>query len=215
MISWLYQLIKIILLLALPFILLIRGAVFCYLHYEWAPWLALLGGALGAMVVLFVYLSFLHGKLTGKMSGGGAMKRRTMIVLLLVGGYCVHGLLFLSGANAKGQEVQSEFTKLHPILRLGVSTLIFVDPDLMITDASRQPEDYKKMGLPSKGRSLHYEQGSGFVHALDIRTNGRGEMRNQLLATYFRMMGFNTLRHVGTADHLHISLSNPEVPGAI
>lgn len=215
MLRWIYQIFKIILLLALPFILLIRGAVFCYLHYEWPSWLALLGGALGAIVVLFIYLSFVHGKLTGRMSGGGAMKRRTMIVFILVMGYCAHGLFFLSGSNAKGDAVRSEFTSLHPILRLGVSTLIFMDADLMITDASRHPEDYKKMGLKALNRSLHYPQSNGYVHALDIRTIGRNEVRNQLLTIYFRMMGFNTLRHTGTADHLHISLTSPDSPGAI
>lgn len=215
MLSWLYQFFKLLLLLALPFILLIRGAVFCYLNFEWPPWLALLGGMMGAVLLLFIYLSFIQGKITGRVAGGGAMKRRGIVVLLLVLGYCLHGLLFLSGTNAKGEGVRLEFTRLHPILRLGVSTLIFIDADLMITDASRLPEDYRKMGLPTKGRSLHYPQSNHFVHALDIRTIGRSELRNRLLQLYFDLMGFNTLRHGGTADHLHISLSSPDAPGAI
>lgn len=215
MLSWLFRLFKLLLLLALPFILLIRGAVFCYLHSEWPPWLALMGGMLGAVLVLFLYLSFIQGKIRGRVAGGGAMKRRGIIVLILVMGYCFHGLLFLSGANAKGEGVRQEFTRLHPILRLGVSTLIFMDADLMITDARRLPEDYRKMGLPTKGRSLHYAQSNGFVHALDVRTFGRSELRNRLLQVYFNLMGFNTLRHGGTADHLHISLTSPDSPGAI
>jgi len=41
---------------------------------------------------------------------------------------------------------------------------------------------------------------------LDLRTIGRSERRNRLTAAYFQLMGFRTLRHLGTADHLHVSL---------
>lgn len=215
MLYYLYQIVKIPLLLALPFIFLIRGAVFFHSHYEWQPWFALMGGAAAAMVLLFVYLSFMHGRVTGKMSSKGALKRRSAIVLILVLGYCAHGLFFLSSKNTKQADIKKEYTSLHPILRLGVSTIVFLDKDLIITDASRVPEDYKKMGLKKKGRSLHYEQKNGFAHALDLRTNGRSDLRNTLLKTYFSLMGFNTLRHVGTGDHLHISLKSFDSPGAI
>ncbi len=50
---------------------------------------------------------------------------------------------------------------------------------------------------------------------MDLRTNDRQEWRNQILELYFNLMGFNTLRHVGTADHLHVSLSPHDLPGAI
>jgi len=212
---FLYQIIKIPLLLALPFVILIRGAVLLHSNYEWMPWPALFGGAIAAVIILIIYLSFLHGKITGKMTSKGALKRRSIIALILVLGYCLHGVLFLSSRNAKGTEVQSEYTKLHPILRLGVSTLVWMDKDLIMTDGSRSPEDYKKMGLKTIKRSLHYEQKNGYSHAFDIRTNGRSELRNNLLNIYFKMMGFNTLRHVGTADHLHISLKSHDHPGAI
>jgi len=212
---YLYQIIKIPLLLALPFVILIRGSVFLHTNYAWFPWPALLGGAAAAVLILIIYLSFLHGRITGKMTTKGAFKRRSIIALILVLGYCFHGVLFLSSRNAKGTQVQSEYTKLHPILRLGVSTLVWMDKDLIMTDGSRQPEDYKKMGLKTKRRSLHYEQTNGYSHAFDIRTNGRSEMRNNILNLYFKMMGFNTLRHVGTADHLHVSLKSHDHPGAI
>jgi hypothetical protein len=81
-----------------------------------------------------------------------------------------------------------------------------IDENLVITDASRVPEDYKKMGLPTNKSSLHYKQKDGYAYALDLRTNGRYEIRNFLIKSYFYFMGFNTLRHVGTDDHLHISL---------
>ena len=71
------------------------------------------------------------------------------------------------------------------------------------------------MGMSSKKHSLHYRQSSGYVHAVDIRTKGRGSIRNFLIRTYFRLMGFNTLRHGGTADHLHISISSKDRPSGI
>jgi hypothetical protein len=71
---------------------------------------------------------------------------------------------------------------------------------------SRQPEDYERMGLSTNGASLHYRQADGYAHAVDLRTRGRSPGRNILIRLYFEAMGFDTLRHVGTADHLHVSL---------
>ena len=71
------------------------------------------------------------------------------------------------------------------------------------------------MGLNTNSRSLHYIQSDGFVHAIDIRTAGRSELRNQLTLWVFRSFGFNTLRHGGTADHLHISINSKDARGAI
>ncbi|MEL6925882.1 MAG: hypothetical protein AAFO94_17705, partial [Bacteroidota bacterium] len=76
-------------------------------------------------------------------------------------------------------------------------------------------EDYKRMGLKTKRHSLHYQQPSGFVHAVDLRTNNRSWLRNFLLRSYFQLMGFNTLRHGGTGDHLHVSILSHARPGAI
>ncbi len=210
-----YNLLKIILLLVLPFILLVRGSVFFHEHYELYSWFSLLGGMGITVVVLFVYMTFFYGKLTGKVGKSSVLLRRTFLAFLLVLGYCVYGLIFISGSNTKHEEVRNEYTQLHPILRLGVSTIVFLDKSLIVTDASRVTEDYKKMGLPALKNSLHYQQKDGFVHAVDIRTNGRSEYRNFFIKSYFWLMGFNTLRHVGTGDHLHISLSSHDAPGAI
>jgi hypothetical protein len=60
--------------------------------------------------------------------------------------------------------------------------------------------------LPVFEASLHFRQRDGYVHAMDLRTIGRGAVRNWTTAVYFRVLGFRTLRHVGTADHLHVSL---------
>jgi len=216
MFGWIYNLLKLLLLLVLPFILLIRGAVYFHGEYDWLPGASLLISGAITTVLLFIYLTFMYGRVTGKIGSGNVLKRRSMIALLLVLGYSIYGLFFLSNTNAKSSEVRSEFTNLHPIVRLSISTILFLDHDLIITDAKRRPEDYKKMGLSTKKRSLHYKQkSSGYVHAVDIRTNDRSELRNTLLIWYFKCMGLNTLRHGGTADHLHISLKSHDSPGAI
>ncbi len=215
MLGWIYNLLKLLLLLILPFILLIRGAVYFHSEYTLIPSASLIASGAITTVLLFIYLTFMYGRMTGRIGSGNVLKRRSMIALLLVLGYSIYGLFFLSNTNAKSAEVRSEFTNLHPIVRLSISTILFIDRDLIITDAKRLPEDYKKMGLKTKKRSLHYKQSSGYVHAVDIRTNGRSELRNTLLIWYFKCMGLNTLRHGGTGDHLHISLDSRDSPGAI
>jgi hypothetical protein len=78
--------------------------------------------------------------------------------------------------------------------------------DLLITDLARVPLDYPRMGLPVNNATLHYRQRDGWAHAVDLQTNGRGAIVNRLVQVYFHVMGFRTLRHVGTADHLHVEL---------
>jgi hypothetical protein len=92
---------------------------------------------------------------------------------------------------------------------MSVGTFLLVDDGLLITDLSRHPSDYEAMGLPVKSHSLHYRQADGYVHAFDLRTKGHSWLRNQLMDGYFTILGFRTLRHVGTADHLHVALPMP------
>ncbi|MEO0469652.1 MAG: hypothetical protein AAF206_08540 [Bacteroidota bacterium] len=202
--------------LVLPFILLIRGSVWLYESYQWWYWLAMLAMFAGVFVLLLIYVVMLYDALVGSnkvtRTGLKAKSFLVVVIMLLFGGYT---LFNLSGANTKTEEVRKEFTSLHPFLRLGVGTLVMLDRSLLITDLSRAKEDYKKMGLKSLKNSLHYPQSDGFVHAMDLRTKGRSEVQNFLTQTYFQLMGFNTLRHTGTADHLHISLSIPENPNAL
>ena len=94
-------------------------------------------------------------------------------------------VLFLSTKNAKSQEVQREYRNLHPILRMSVSTFMLMDRSLIITDGNRSPEDYRRMGLPTKSHSLHYPQTSGYAHAVDLRTKGKAEWKNGIVKTYF------------------------------
>jgi hypothetical protein len=95
---------------------------------------------------------------------------------------------------------------MHPVLRVAVSTVTLADNDLVVTDIERFEEDYASMGLPVNQTSFHYRQESGYVHAVDIRTIGHGFVRNALLRGSLEIMGFRTIRHVGTADHLHVEL---------
>lgn len=203
---------KLLFLFALPFFLLIRGSVFLHENYTLPAWGSILGGLLLSAVLLFFYINHLQGRLTGRV---GNARRTYGLAFALVAVYCLPGLFYLSASNAKQESVRREFTRLHPVLRLGVSTLAFLDKGLVVTDADRQPEDYGRMGLPTNNYSLHYRQSSGYAHAVDLRTIRRGEVRNALVAGYFRLMGFNTLRHGGTADHLHVSLRSHGRPGGI
>jgi len=129
----------------------------------------------------------------------------------------LHGIFYFSGNNLTNKQLKSEILDVHPIVRLSVSTLIHIDKELIITDADRRPEDYRRMGLKTKAHSLHYQQSNGYSHALDIRTRNRNEVHNFLVKNYFRVMGFRTLRHSGsgtTGDHLHISLMSHDRPYA-
>ncbi|MFK8105076.1 MAG: hypothetical protein AB8G15_21345 [Saprospiraceae bacterium] len=211
----LHFLLKFLVLMILPFIFLIRGAIFLHEEYQMAPSLAILGGAIATIILLILYFSYFYGTLTGKIGSLSSFKWRATLALFVVVAYCGNGLLSLSEVHAKTDTVKKEFTSLHPILRLSISTILLIDKDFMLTDASRLPEDYKKMGLKSKKHSLHYRQKNGYVHAFDVRTKGKSNLRNFLLTWYFKLMGMNTLRHTGTGDHLHISLKSFDRPHAI
>lgn len=211
----LLQFLKVIGLLVLPFITLIRTAVYLHDTQAFGAWGSIFGGILASALLIFLYLAYLQRLLQGSAGNFRSMRRTYWIALSLVTVYCLPALFYLSATNAKYPEVREEFTSLHPVLRIGISTLIFVDKSLLLTDASRLPEDYRRMGLRTKNHSLHYTQSSGYAHAVDIRTRGHGGLRNTLITMYFKIMGFNTLRHVGTADHLHISISSPDRKGAI
>lgn len=198
--------IKIFVLAVLPFWVLIRGSVFAYYQWQLGGWPSLGVGAIATTLLLTLYGAVISKKLTGKLRLKAV---GTRVVLPVVAAFCAYSLIYLSSSNAKTPEVGDYYRSVHPLLRIASSTVILVDRDAMITGLGRVPEDYSAMGLTPRESSLHYVQSSGFVHALDLRTVGRGEVRNGLINAYFRAMGFRTLRHVGTADHLHVSLPIP------
>jgi hypothetical protein len=192
------------LLLALPVVTLLRGTTLLYLHAHWPSWAALAAAAALATFVVAGYAALLSRTLTGR----ARLKFvATWIAAPLVIAYCVHALLFFARVNAKTDQVRTYYHTLHPALRLAVSTFVILDDGLVVTDIHRTPEDYDRMGLPVYESSLHFRQADGWVHAMDLRAIGRGRVRNALTALYFRVLGFHTVRHVGTADHLHVSLA--------
>jgi uncharacterized membrane protein len=190
-------------LIVFPFAVLVRASTYLYSAHSAQTWLALAGGVAATVLVVTLYSAVVSQKLTGKARVRVLGKR---VALPLVLTYCAYTLLYLSSVNAKSPEVREYYRSLHPLLRIATSTVILVDRDIVITDMHRTPDDYAKMGLPAQKESLHYVQSDGFVHAIDLRTVGRPQWRNALVELYFRAAGFETLRHVGTADHLHSAL---------
>lgn len=207
---------SLIIMLALPFWLLFRGTIYLYQEYAW--WVVF--GMLAMSVIVFFVLLIYVAMIWDSVLGANKITRRSIkgkmwFVFILMVGYLGYTAFSFSAANAKSETVANEFQELHPLLRMSVGTFIFLDPSLMVTDMARVPEDYAEMGLSTKSQSLHYKQEDGYVHAVDLRTKDRPEWKNTLLKGYFWFLGFRTLRHTGTADHLHISLVWPDAPGRI
>ena len=194
---------KIVLVALLPFLALVKVAVFLYQHEGWPTALALAGGVAGTAAVVTAYGTWAWHRLTGRVRLALVARR---VALPLVVAYCGYALIYLSSANAKSARVRAYYTSLHPLLRVALSTLIIADRELVVTDLARGPGDYAAMGLAPNDGSLHYVQRDGYAHAADLRTAGRGVLKNRLVQLYFWSMGFATLRHVGTGDHLHVEL---------
>lgn len=187
----------------LPFYLLVGGAVLLYRGLGAPTWFALLAAVAFTAALLAGYSLWVWHRWSGRLSSPRTAIRAALGV---VGAYCIYSLVYVSSLNVKEDALRSQYRSLHPLLRLATSTFILVDRDLVITDLSREPEDYESMGLPLYERSLHFIQEDGYAHAVDLRTIGRSEWRNLFVRAYFMALGFRTLRHVGTADHLHVSL---------
>lgn len=195
---------------ALPFWALLRGSVFVY-QQQWPFLLAMIAGFVAAFLVLLAYVTwaYLRVKDPATRYRFRTFRWKALAVLVVLGLFQFYVLLAPNPAHVKSAEVHAEYAELHPLLRMSVATFLLVDEGLLITDLSRHPSDYADMGLPVNPRSLHYRQSTGYTHALDLRTKGRGTLRNLLMQGYFAALGFRTLRHEGTADHLHVSLPLP------
>jgi hypothetical protein len=196
-------LLKVIVILALPFVVYVRSSVSFYQHHV-PTWLALTSGAVLTFCVVAGYGVLLSRHRIGR---ARAMTITKWVALPLVAAWTLCSGFYLARVNAKSEEVRSYYMAVHPILRVALSTVILVDPDLVITDTRRNQSDYARMGLPLNNRTFHYQQADGWVHAVDLRTRGRSAIKNGMVQLYFWLMGFSTLRHVGTADHLHVQLA--------
>lgn len=190
----------------LPFALLIRGGVFAYRVWDVGTWPALALAVAATAMLLGLYAVVVSRRLGAGVRTRKVLTRSAMAVAIA---YTAYGLVFIASENVKSDDIRAGYASVHPLLRIAASALVLVDAESVITDAGRTPEDYWLMGLPTNEASLHFEQGTGYVHALDLRTNGRSEFRNRVVELGFWALGFHSLRHVGTADHLHLSLRLP------
>ncbi len=189
--------------LVAPFVVLVRTSVYMYSNYQFNGWVALAVGVLMTVLLLIGYglfLTFRYGK------GVRINKYITRGIVVLVMAYTLYGLLYYSSLNTKTDEIRSYYRSLHPIMRVALATTTLADSDLLITDIQREPEDYAQMGLLVNQGSLHYVQSNGYVHAVDLRMRGRAEWKNWFTRTTINIIGLKTIRHVGTADHLHVYL---------
>lgn len=192
----------------LPFFTLVRGAVYFY-HRGFAGYAALLFASLLTMALLLVYFIVVDRWLSRRVLL--PLKYKFAAVVLAVLAFNVYALFMFSNDNAKTADVALEFHHVHPLLRIAVNTVSYFDKSVLVTDMSRDHSDYAQMGMSPFERSLHFAQADGYVHAVDIRTVGRFGLHNWMIERVFRVLGFATLRHVGTADHLHIALPRPKV----
>ena len=189
---------------ALPFVVYVRASVWLYLQAGLSPWLAVAGAACITLGIAAGYAAWLSRAFSGK---ARVARVARWVALPLAVAWCGYSALYLSRVNAKSEDVRSYYGAVHPVLRVALATAILGDPGVVVTDMRRVPADYARMGLPEYERTKHYRQADGWVHAADLRTIGRSELRNRALQLYFWAMGFSTLRHVGTADHLHVQIA--------
>jgi len=187
--------------LLLPFLVLVRLSTWLYLDRGFNGWLAVGCSAFGAALLLACAVAIVARRF-GARPGKWLLKSTTA----MLAAYTVYLLLYISAVNVKSSDIRDTYRHLHPVLRVTLSTFVILDRNAVVTDTARRPDDYRTMGLTVANRSSHYEQRDGYVHAVDLRTRDRSAGRNFLTRLYFEAMGFDTLRHVGTADHLHVSL---------
>lgn len=190
-----------VLVLTLPFVALLRGSTALYSSTEWPVWLCILTAGLGAALLLTGGSWLIVRRFGWRLS---AFWTRSLV--LIVAGFTLYTLLYISVDNVKTGDIRTTYQSLHPLLRLSAGTLFMIDGSSVVTDTGRTRDDYARMGLPVNESSLHFEQDDGYVHAFDLRTQGRAEWRNRITQLWFSALGLRTLRHEGTADHLHISL---------
>jgi hypothetical protein len=194
---------KVLALVALPFLVYVRASVYLYRHGA-HPWIAILVSAILTVGIVAGFVILIARRFRGRARVPTVVKWAALPVVFT---WCVYAAFYLSRVHVKSDDVRAYYSAVHPILRVALSTIVLVDPDLVVTDMGRVPASYRRMGLPVNHRTKHYRQSDGWVHAVDLRTRGRGVIRNRVVQLYFWSMGFSTLRHVGTADHLHVELA--------
>lgn len=164
-------------------------------------WLAAAGGLLVGGLVLAVALAtvFTFRSLKGNLLLLGGVP----LLVLIVGGA---GIWRFPERHFKDLQTVVEWRQLHPTLRLAVWLVAIEDRSMVLTDIARTPEGYVGMGLEPQRESRHYVGEDGYSRAVDLRVSDAGRLRNWARQGLFLLMGVETVRHVGTADHLHVAL---------
>ncbi len=195
----------ILLLMVLPLLVLIKGTAMSY-YAEMSYLVSLFIGGFAAFLVLLTYMVAID-RVAGRQIFF-SLWVKFGIAALCVMSFILYSMYVLNDENVKNRRIASQYTQTHPVLRLGLQSWSLFDRSLVITDIARSHSFYRRHRMRTYYRSLHFPQKhlDGKVYALDIRTKGRGKFRNWMTQVVFRMMGFGTLRHTGTADHLHIEL---------
>ena len=62
------------------------------------------------------------------------------------------------------------------------------------------------MKLKRLTTSKHLIQSDGYSHALDLRTRDKSRLSVFMINSYYNMLGFYTLEHIGTGIHLHVHI---------
>ena len=189
--------------LSLSFFVLVRGSLYAYQSMGWGTWSSMGLGMFGTILVFSAYLAWLWRRIAGE---GRIRQFLPRALIAVVAAYSMYGLLYLSAGNSSDPELRDYYASLHPLMRLGASSYFLFDRNGVVTDLERTVEDYLGMGLPMNETSLHFKLGDRYVRAMDLRTTGRSVRRNSVTASYFQLMGFQSLHHVSAADHLHVSL---------
>jgi len=191
----------------IPVIAFIRGSVIATQYFQLPPSVSLIAGT-GVAVLSSSILGYWFSKKLKK--GRETSKVIRKLVLLGLAGYIAFGFIYLNQTHMKSSGLEEHYQRLHPVLRVGVVCATVFDRRLLITDITREPVDYAKMNIDINSNSLHYPQpGTGFVHAVDLRTIQKAEVMNVITEWYFILAGFSTKRHADNAtnDHLHIQLN--------
>lgn len=201
--SWVFGL---AILIVVPFTILVRGSVFFY--REWALGMSL---SLACAVILTVLLFLVGTWIIRRGHEDGPEIRRMLIrgTIAIACTYAGYAAFYVASANAVPDEIREEYQTIHPLLRLAASPVIFFDPSAVTSNEGRIVEDYRLMGLSVNEANLHFVQTDGLIHSLDLGTDARVEWRNRGIELGFWALGFHSLRHLGVADHLHVSLRFP------
>ena len=174
-------------------------------RYPEAGWGAVAGGLLaGGLALSLVLIVALRWR---SLKGAGLLCSAVLLAVATAG---TAGALRFPAGNFKTPELRGEWPQLHPTLRLALWVARLGERDLVLTDLARRPDDYEAMALDQPADSAHYALHGTFSRAVDLRVADAGELRDWARQGAFLLMGLKAHRHVGTADHLHVSL--PDYP---